>query len=108
MKGLNSTYRGIDKTTDVLSFPMQEFDGRPPFNPLNPPKDLPVFMLGDVVLDAERVHEQAEEAGHSVAMEYRILLVHGILHLLGYDHEQGKNKERAMHSKEQELLRDFF
>ena len=94
MTSLNRTYRGIDRTTDVLSFPMQELGGRPPFRP---PSGMPAFPLGDVVMDAELVREQALEAGHSAACEYRILLVHGILHLLGYDHE-------GMLLKEQKLL----
>jgi len=101
MTSLNRTYRGIDRTTDVLSFPMQELGGRPPFRP---PSGMPAFPLGDVVMDAERVHEQALEAGHSAAREYRILLVHGILHLLGYDHEAGPQRQRTMRRREQELL----
>jgi probable rRNA maturation factor len=101
MRALNSNYRGINKTTDVLSFAMQEFSGRPPFKA---PKGSPVFLLGDIVLDAERVHEQAREAGHVVQHEYRVLLTHGVLHLLGYDHEDTPGRERTMRKREMEVL----
>jgi len=61
-------------------------------------------MLGDVVVEAERVRQQAREAGHSVSREYRALIIHGILHLLGYDHEAGPQRKRTMRRREQELL----
>lgn len=101
MRGLNRTYRGKDSTTDVLSFPMQELGGRPPFKPAPAAMD---FMLGDVVVEAERVCQQARQAGHSAAREYRVLIIHGILHLLGYDHEAGSQKKRTMWRRQQELL----
>ena len=101
MRSLNKTYRGKDLTTDVLSFPMQHLGGRPPFKPAAAARD---FMLGDVVVEAERVCEQAREAGHPASREYRVLIIHGILHLLGYDHEAGPHRQRTMRSREQELL----
>ncbi len=101
MRGLNRTYRGIDRTTDVLSFPMQPLGGRPPFKP---PAGALDFMLGDVVVEAERVRQQAREAGHSAAREYRVLIIHGILHLLGYSHEVGPQRQRTMRRRERELL----
>ncbi len=102
MRRLNRTYRGVDRTTDVLSFPMHALGGKPPFSP---PKGARDFLLGDIVLDAERVSRQAQEAGHSAQREYRALLIHGILHLLGYDHETGPGTERTMRLREQALLK---
>jgi probable rRNA maturation factor len=101
MRDLNLRYRGVDSTTDVLSFPMQEFSGRGPFRPV---KGAHAFPLGDVVVEAERAVEQAGEAVHSVANEYLVLLVHGILHLLGFDHEGDERKRQSMFRKEQEII----
>ncbi len=71
---LNLQYRGVDRTTDVLSFPMEE--GRPKAPGL----------LGDVVISAPQAKRQAEEYGHSLQREMCFLAVHGTLHLLGFDH----------------------
>jgi probable rRNA maturation factor len=76
MRELNRRFRGIDRSTDVLSFPDDErepADGEP--------------HLGDLVLSVPTAAEQARRAGHSLARELRILLLHGYLHLLGHDHE---------------------
>lgn len=73
MRRLNRTYRGRDDPTDVLSFPGEETrDGR---------------HLGDVVISVPTARRQAEAAGHTVARELRVLLLHGVLHCLGHDHE---------------------
>jgi len=77
MSRLNKRYRGVDGSTDVLSFPMREG----PFTSLSPD------LLGDVVISAETAYRQAREAGRSLREELAALLVHGILHLLGYDHQ---------------------
>jgi probable rRNA maturation factor len=81
MRAFNRDFRGVDKTTDVLSFPGQGgADGR---------------HLGDVVISAPQAVRQAGAAGHSVARELRILVLHGLLHCLGYDHESdGGEMER--------------
>jgi len=71
MRVLNRTFRGKDYATDVLSFPMVDQPG----------------CLGDIVIATGIAKRQAEEAGHTVATELRILALHGLLHLLGYDHE---------------------
>ena len=76
MRRLNSRWRGIDATTDVLSFPSGP-----------QPDDGPDRSLGDIVISVERAAVQARDAGHSLARELRILVVHGYLHLLGHDHE---------------------
>ena len=88
---LNRDYRGKDKPTDVLSFAMRE-EGDP-----NDP------VLGDVIISIERAQEQALERGHPIGVELALLLVHGILHLLGYDHEEDEEAE-MMEAKEKEIL----
>ena len=88
---LNRDYRGKDKPTDVLSFAMRE-EG----DPQDP-------VLGDVIISIERAKEQSEERGHSIGVELALLLVHGILHLLGYDHEEDDEAEE-MEAKEKEIL----
>lgn len=73
----NLQYRGVDRTTDVLSFPVDEGDS------LTAPPD---GFLGDIVISVSKANEQAEMLEHSVEREILFLTVHGILHLLGYDH----------------------
>lgn len=70
----NKEYRKKDYATDVLSFPVNELQDKS-------------FYLGDILLSAERAAQQAVEKGHTIQTELRILLLHGILHLLGFDHE---------------------
>lgn len=89
---LNRETRGIDAPTDVLSFPMLSYDAPADFDGIeenwgdtvNP--DTGEVMLGDIVLNLDRVYSQAEEYGHSVKREYAFLITHSMLHLLGYDH----------------------
>lgn len=88
---LNRDYRGKDKPTDVLSFAMRE-EGDP-----NDP------ILGDVIISIERAQEQALERGHLIGVELALLLVHGVLHLLGYDHEEDE-EAIVMEAKEKEIL----
>jgi probable rRNA maturation factor len=88
---LNRDYRGKDRPTDVLSFSQRE-EGDP---------DDPV--LGDVIISIERAQKQALERGHLLGVELALLLVHGILHLLGYDHEEDEEAEE-MEAKEKEIL----
>jgi rRNA maturation RNase YbeY len=95
MRTLNHTWRNKDRTTDVLSFPLRE--GR--FLHIQPD------MLGDIVISVPVAERQADEAGHSLAVELELLLVHGLVHLLGYDHEQGPGQARAMERKERQLLK---
>ncbi len=78
VRALNRRYRGIDRTTDVLSFPLE--DDRTALAPRH---------LGDVVIARGTAARQARHAGHSTGTELRILALHGLLHLLGYDHEDG-------------------
>ncbi|MFZ3089751.1 MAG: rRNA maturation RNase YbeY [Nitrospirota bacterium] len=94
MRGLNLMYRGKDRTTDVLAFSMKE--GK--YSGINPD------ILGDIVISANTAKKQAEENGHGLYDEIALLLIHGILHLTGYDHERGKKEELRMRKKERELL----
>ncbi len=101
MRRLNRQWRGIDKTTDVLSFSMLEGDG------IASAKDAPL-VLGDIVISAPRALAQAVEAGHSLEEEMLFLLVHGILHIMGYDHESGGIEKQRMEGKQKELLRSIM
>jgi probable rRNA maturation factor len=92
---LNARYRGVDRPTDVLAFAMREG----PFTHLHPE------LLGDVVISAETALRQARVRRHSLAEELTRLLIHGILHLLGYDHEVSSAEARLMRAKERELWR---
>jgi probable rRNA maturation factor len=93
MRSLNSKYRGKDRTTDVLSFPLRE--GR--FSGIQPQ------VLGDIVLSLPTAVRQAKAAGDPCPVEIDRLLVHGYLHLLGYDHEKSKPEARRMALREQRL-----
>jgi rRNA maturation RNase YbeY len=95
MRTLNRVWRNKDRTTDVLSFPLRE--GR--FLRIQPD------MLGDIVISVPVAARQANEAGHPLALELDRLLVHGLVHLLGYDHEQGFREARSMERKERQLLK---
>ena len=90
---LNRQYRGVDRPTDVLSFSQREGED---------PGMIPE-VLGDVVISLDRVHEQAREYGHSFERELGFLVVHGILHLLGWDHEMPDDEARMM-AKTEEIL----
>jgi rRNA maturation RNase YbeY len=95
MRTLNRSWRSKDTTTDVLSFPLRE--GR--FLHIQPD------MLGDIVISVPVAARQANEAGHSLAIELERLLVHGLVHLLGYDHERGPREARSMKRMERRLLK---
>ena len=107
MKELNHKYRGIDRTTDVLSFPQMSYSVKrkalsvKSYNAINAQR---TTLLGDVVINLQAAKRQAPEHGLSFNEELRWLLVHGVLHLIGYDHERSKYAERKMRSKEKELL----
>jgi len=94
MARLNREYRGIDHATDVLSFPMLEGE----FGEIAPE------MLGDVVISAQTARAISEETGAAIESVLDLLLVHGILHLLGLDHEAGPVEAKEMKLKTKELL----
>ncbi len=90
IRELNKTYRGKDRPTDVLSFPMGDrIDGK--------------LILGDVVISLDTAQRQAQDLGHSLEDEVERLLAHGIIHLLGYDHELGGEEERKFRELEEKV-----
>ena len=106
---LNRTHRNVNRPTDVLSFPMMEYDAPADFSGEKFSETLTIspeseeMMLGDIVLCSEVVCEQAEEYGHSLLREFSFLVVHSLLHLFGYDHM--KEDERAeMEGKQREIM----
>jgi probable rRNA maturation factor len=104
MKSLNSAYRGIPRETDVLSFAMNEGKAFPTgASGLTPPSSRSL-VLGDIVISVPRTVEQAAEYGVAFGEELIRLLIHGLLHLAGYDHEKGRQQRLKMEKKERELL----
>ena len=97
---LNRDYRGKDEPTDVLAFSAREQAADSP--PFIPPPD-GVLHLGEVIISYPQALKQAEERGHPLKKELAILLIHGLLHLLGYDHEE-EAQEHKMQAREKELL----
>lgn len=87
---LNKTHRNIDKPTDVLSFPL-EFD-------------LPHMPLGSIIISVDYAQEKAKEFNHTLEEEITLLFIHGLLHLLGYDHEVDQGEHR---NREEELIKTF-
>ena len=108
IKRLNADSRGIDAVTDVLSFPLHEQIA--PFTAQNYPfdfdADAQAVTLGSIAVCLTRAAEQAEEYGHSLNREVTYLFVHGLLHLLGYDHlEEGGR--RQMRAREEQIMRQI-
>ena len=100
IREMNRQFRSIDAPTDVLSFPLQEYpapgdfsqideEGSDEFDP-----DSGELLLGDIVINADRVILQAEEYGHSQKREYAFLIAHSILHLTGFDHMEEEEREQ--------------
>lgn len=89
MRHLNKQTRGLDKSTDVLSFPLEQMEHVP---------------LGSIVINENKVYEAALESSHSHEEEVALLFIHGLLHLLGYDHE---NDNGEMRSKEEEIIKKY-
>jgi probable rRNA maturation factor len=92
MRRANRTWRGKDKTTDVLSFPGEE------------------GHLGDILISVPEARRQTAAAGHPVERELKVLLLHGVLHCLGYDHEadQGEMERLERRLRRKWLRRDLF
>ena len=97
---LNKKFRGVDRPTDVLSFPLFDYEGESE----EPPVDELMGMLGDVVLSLETAARQAEEYGHSFEREVAFLTVHSMLHLLGYDHETSEADEADMRQRQRKIM----
>ncbi len=101
IRELNKKFREMDKPTDVLSFPLFDYEG----DCEEPPIDEMISNLGDIVISLERAKEQADEFGHGFKREVAFLTVHSMLHLLGYDHERSDDEDREMRSKQTEIMR---
>ena len=93
---INKTYRGIDRPTDVISFALED----------NMDIKLDHRLLGDIYICVEKAHEQAIEYKHSYLRELSFLMIHGLLHLLGYDHMEPE-EEKIMFSKQEDILNEY-
>ena len=98
IRALNRRYLDRDRPTDVLSFPMWDFNSE-----LRTPNS--ELILGDVVISIEKARKQAEELGVTMDEELSRLLVHGILHLFGFDHEKSSKEAQRMKKEEERLLK---
>ena len=117
IRALNARYRKIDRSTDVLAFPLETEGARAPgADRCGPPgglllrKRVPALqsqprLLGDVVISVATAQRQASAYGHSLHTEVIRLVVHGVLHLLGYDHELGAREASRMAAQERRVLR---
>ena len=97
IQDINREYRGIDKETDVISFALEDNE--------NINKD-ETRVLGDIFISIPRMIEQSKLYGHSEKRELSFLAVHGLLHLLGYDHTKSKEEEKVMFSLQEEILNE--
>ena len=95
MHKMNLTYRGIDRTTDVLSFALNDDETI----------EEEMNLLGDIFISIPKMKNQADEYGHSEKRELSFLVIHGLLHLLGYDHAN-KDEEKVMFGLQEEVLKD--
>lgn len=97
IRTINLEYRNIDRETDVISFALEDDDTF---------IKLPIRILGDIYISIDKARTQAIEYGHSLKRELAFLTVHGILHLLGYDH-MIKSDEEVMFQKQEQILNDL-
>lgn len=93
---INKTYRNVDRVTDVISFALED----------NKTIELDHRVLGDIYICIKKAEEQAKEYGHSFLRELSFLTIHGLLHLLGYDHMK-KEEEKIMFQKQEDILNEF-
>lgn len=109
IRELNRSMRGIDRATDVLSFPMLEYDAPADYSlagqniSMCTDPESGAVVLGDIVISADHVRTQAKAYGHSEKREYAFLIVHSMLHLLGYDHIEDADRMQ-MEARQKELL----
>ena len=110
---MNQNFRQIDRATDVLSFPMIEYEDAGNFDFLETDGREDCFhpetgelLLGDIVISAEKVVEQANEYGHSTKREYAFLIAHSMLHLMGFDH-MNTQEAADMEQKQREILENL-
>ena len=106
IRRLNRELRGIDKVTDVLSFPALDLERGPAIKKADYPFEIDEegkLLLGSIAICIKRAKEQAEEYGHSFDRELHYLIVHGIMHCLGYDHMEESDKAQ-MREQEEKIL----
>ena len=108
IRDINREQRDIDNATDVLSFPMVQYDVPGDFSKVEDAEDCfnmetGELLLGDIVISAERIRSQAAEYGHSERREYAFLIVHSMLHLIGYDHIADEDR-RIMEEKQRVIM----
>ena len=111
IRELNREFRQLDVPTDVLSFPMIEYDRPGDFSHLDKEEmavscfhpETGELLLGDIVISVERAKEQAKEYGHSLKREICFLIAHSMLHLFGYDHQEEREQELMEQRQEQVL-----
>ncbi len=109
IKRYNTEFRGIEKETDVLSFPNLDYDSPSDFSCvegneidfINPESN--EIILGDIIISINKVYSQAEEYGHTLKREFAFLIVHSMLHLLGYDH-MDEEDAAIMEPKQEAIL----
>ncbi len=114
IRRLNQEFRDLDVPTDVLSFPMVEYEVPADFSQLESPEaqimyfnlDTRELLLGDIVISLERAREQSEEYGHSMERELAFLTAHSMLHLMGYDHMEEDERE-LMEQKQENILQNL-
>lgn len=97
IREMNAEFRGIDRETDVLSFPLGDEEG------FEVDPDTDAILLGDIVISLEKAQSQAEEYGHSFGREVAFLITHSLFHLLGYDH-MTEDEEKEMFAKQEKVL----
>ncbi len=109
IRQFNRDFREIDRETDVLSFPNLNYESPADFSHVEEETfgcfepDTGELLLGDIIISADRVREQAESYGHSRKREFAFLVAHSMLHLLGYDHMTDEEAE-VMEKKQEEAL----
>lgn len=114
IREINNETRGIDRATDVLSFPMLDYEDKKVFKEVYKNNNFDItfmdgeeLVLGDIVLSLERALEQSKEYNHSFEREACYLVVHSVLHLLGYDHMEDEDK-KIMRKREEEILGKLY
>ena len=108
IREFNNRYRGIDKATDVLSFPMQVFlkAGWGRLGTAEPDEDSGELPLGDIILSTETVKKHGRKYKNSMEKETTYMMIHSTLHLLGYDHDNNLN-EKIMHNKKELIMKEM-
>lgn len=109
IRAINREHRGLDQPTDVLSFPMHDYQVPADFSRIEETDpdafhpDSGELMLGDIIISMDKVREQSENYGHSVTRELAFLTAHSMLHLMGYDHMEDEER-KVMEAKQEEIL----